>query len=350
MRLLGCAMTSPGTIIDYLEMNKTSYELMPIGFKLDPSNEKYEDLKSRIKKAKVILIPTYADFQSNLAELNRKWMASKTVVLFAPVVRFRNIENCTLLDVNSVQITINQPYRFKPVELSALKTPDGFEPVPVKIKNQNYIAELINNALAGSILNKLMTLIYKIPNSKVQNEYRDRIIGWFVKGDDKISTIKALLDDLPNATIRDDLLELVKKSKDYKKVFQHIADLNARGKPISYSKISTKMGVSDFDLRYMISIANSIDFGAKLKEKNLSDHYYEHERNAKKRHAEKPVKPGASADATSKSSTGKRQKPTGKSISIKLRTATKKLKAPKSDGVSGKAKAPAIKRKAGKSK
>lgn len=282
MKLIGCAMTSPGTVCEYLDSMKMKYAIMPIGFKLAGADDDAEVKKVRaaVKKNSIILILTYSDFRSNLEALNGKNLKGKTVVIFAPVVRYRNIDNCHLLDVVTADIAMNQPYRFRPAEFSAFST--EIVDKKVTIKNEDYIAELIDNALAGSILTKLMTLIYQIPNSKTQNEYRDRIIGWFVKGDDKVETVKKLISDLPDKKLLNQLVELIENSDNYKKVFQHIADLNAKGKAISYSKISTKFEVSDFDLRYMISVASSLTFGEKLKEKPISEHYYGHERNAKK--------------------------------------------------------------------
>lgn len=285
MKLIGCAMTSPGTILEFLLSQKTKNYVLPIGVKLqDSENEMTLKAREEIKKVSTILILTYPDFRANLEVLNSKNFKGKTVVIFAPVVRYRNITNCALLDVVSTDIAINQSYRFKPAEFSLLLNPPA--DAVVEIKNEDYIAELIDNALAGSILTKLMTLIYQIPNSKTQNDYRDRIIGWFVKGDDKIATISKMIADLPDKKLLAQLIELIENSTNYKKVFQHIADLNAKGKPIAYSKISTKFEVSDFDLRYMISVASNLSFGEKLKEKPIEDHYYGHGRNTKKRATE----------------------------------------------------------------
>ena len=212
--------------------------------------------------------------------MNNTRLKDKEVYMFAPIIRFRNIQGVSMLDALDLEPKLNQPYRFvKPMFSIA----DGLQPSLVSIRDEKYLPLLINNALTGSILTNLMTLIYKIPNGRVQNDYRDKIIGWFVLGDSKLSTVKAVVDTIKQAPVREGLMKLIKASKNYKDVFNHIKELNASKKPISYSKISEKMNVNEFDLRYMMSVAAKLDFGDKLKDKDLSDHYFSHDRNAAKR-------------------------------------------------------------------
>lgn len=271
-------MTSPAKVADFLEKKNLSYSVLPVGFSLDDP-----EYRKTVLKHDYLLILTYSDFTKNLHLLNNKKLADKTFVLFAPVIRFRNITHVEMVDVDDLAPKLNQPYRFKKADFNLFKPVQGHPNHHVEIKDEKYLPLLINNALSGSILTSLMTLIYKIPNGKVQNDYRDRIIGWFVLGDDKLSTIKAVIDTVQQAEVRDGLMKLIKASKNYKDVFKYIAELNAAKKPISYSKIAEKMNVNEFDLRYMISVAAKIEFGANLKEKNIADHYYSHARNSSKR-------------------------------------------------------------------
>jgi hypothetical protein len=89
-----------------------------------------------------------------------------------------------MVDVDSLDPKLNQPYKFKSPDFNLFK-PMKPKHHPVSIKDEKYLPVLINNALNGSILTHLMTLIYKIPNGKVQNDYRDKIIGWFVLGNQR---------------------------------------------------------------------------------------------------------------------------------------------------------------------
>lgn len=286
MRLLGCAMTSPAKVADFLTKKNLNFGIFPVNFSLSESEHRKFAMAHDY-----LLILTYADFKNNLDNLNNKKLAGKTFVLFAPVVRFRNIANVEMVDVDSLEAKLNQPYRFKAPDFNLFKL---VKPTlhTIEITDEKYLPLLINNALSGSILTHLMTLIYKIPNGKVQNEYRDKIIGWFVLGDDKFATIKGLIDTITQTEVREGLIKLIKASKNYKDVFKHIAELNATKKPVSYSKISEKMNVNEFDLRYMISVAAKISFGEGLKEKNIADHYYSHDRNSHKRKPQEVEKNG----------------------------------------------------------
>ena len=275
MKLIGCSMTSPAKVIEYLNKAGKSVHTFPVGFTLDDVEQ-----KKLAAKSDALIVLTYPDFTKNLNLLNNKKLHSKEVYVFAPVIRFRNIQGVTMLDALDLEPKLNQPYRFIKPNFAVA---DTVEPANVEIKDEKYLPLLINNALTGSILTNLMTLIYKIPNGRVQNEYRDKIIGWFVLGDSKLSTIKAVIDTIKQAEVRENLMKLIKSSKNYKDVFIHIAELNANKKPISYSKIAEKMNVNEFDLRYMISVASKLNFGDNLKNKDLADHYFSHDRNAAKR-------------------------------------------------------------------
>jgi hypothetical protein len=261
--------------MEHLGKTGKSFTAFPVGFNLNDAARKKEAANSD-----ALLILTYPDFTKNLELLNNKRLKDKEVYVFAPVIRFRNISGVYMLDALDLEPKLNQPYRFITPNFDVAATA---KPQTVEIKDEKYLPLLINNALTGSILTNLMTLIYKIPNGRVQNEYRDKIIGWFVLGDSKLATIKALIDTIKQTEVRDNLYKLVKASKNYKDVFNHIAELNRNKKPISYSKIAEKMNVNEFDLRYMISVASKLDFGANLEDKDLADHYFSHDRNASKR-------------------------------------------------------------------
>ena len=254
-------MTSPKTITSYLKDQKTKYCIVPVGTKLkDTDNKNTLLIKEAIRHNSFILLLTYQDLKNNLSILNKSRYNGKRFIVFAPVVKFREIKNVTLMDVVSTDIIISQSFKFRPVDFSVLKKP--VVDCVVTIEHEDYIAQLIQKALSGSILTKLMTLLYQIPNSKVQNHYRDLIIGWFVKGDDKIKTVSAIIATLPDKELLAKLSLLIEGSRNYKEVFLHIAELKAKNKPIPYDKLGEKFDVSDFDIRYMQSVSATIDLAA----------------------------------------------------------------------------------------
>lgn len=278
MKLFCFSMTSPATVIDYLKSNNKTFYVPVMNF-----NEAELD-----NGAEFIFLLAYTDFIKHLNVLNTAKYKNKCIILFAPVVRARELIGANVLDVFDLQPKLNQPFRFKTADFKTLVS--DVAPKKVSIKDEQYLPMLINNALTGSLLTKLMTLIYKIPNSKIQNEHRDRIIHWFVQGDKKISTIKNIVDNIKQEEVRDSIFNLIKDSKNYKDVFMHISELNSNKKPISYSKIAEKFAVNEFDLRYMISVASKAKFGDEMKNVNIQDHYYSHDRNNGKHvsHATKP--------------------------------------------------------------
>lgn len=258
MMLIGCAMTSPETISSYLSGTNIPHYILPIGTKLnDTTNKNTFIARSGIKHNRITLILTYQDLRNNLKRLNKSRNNGKIFLVFAPVLKFRDLVNVTLMDVVSTDINITQSYKFKPADFSLLHKPaiDCF----VEIKHEDYISQLIEKALSGSILTKLMTLLYQIPNSKVQNTYRDLIIGWFVLGDDKIKTVSTLISTLPDKKLLSKLIKLIEESKNYKDVFIHIKDLKSKNKIIDFDKLSVKFEVSDFDLRYMLSVSATME-------------------------------------------------------------------------------------------
>lgn len=272
MKLYGCAMTSPHAILEHFKGIGITPMVLTI-------NDSFEDkaVASKALEAGVVLLLTYQDFKKNLEVLNKKKFKDLTVILFSPVVRFRDIRPIKMVDVVTLEPKLSQPYHFKEPDLT-FDVKKGNE--AVLILNEPYLPLLIDNALSGSILTHLMTYLYRIPNAKVQNEYRDKVIGWIVYGDDSPKTLKGLLSTIKQVEVRKGLYDTVRDNIIYKEVFKHIAELNANKKPVSYAKIAKKFDVNDFDLRYMVSIASKIDFGEQLKDKDIKEHFYSHDRNS----------------------------------------------------------------------
>lgn len=256
MILYGCGMTSPETIRDYLTSVGKSFAILPFGIKLaDFNSTKSSAARKQLRLSEFVLIQNYTDFRNNLKFLKSRTFPIKAI-LFAPVIQFRKIDGVHMLDVETLEVSLTKTFRFSPINFSQLQK--TLPEIVVNINEEDYASVLIDTALEGSILAKMMTLIYKIPNSKVQNEYRDRIVRWFVRGDDKISTVATAIADLPDKKVQVLLLEIIEKYKHYKDVFKLIASHNKKKKKISFEKICEKYKVSEFDLRYMLNIAEGV--------------------------------------------------------------------------------------------
>ena len=256
MELFGCAMTSPETVTAYLSFSNKKFTILPSGIKLKKIGDSKVDLvRKAIKKCDFLLVLNFSDFKSNIATLNGKLLVGKKVVLFAPTIRFLSLKNCKLLDVETTKLSLTNPFIYRQLDFERFKK--SVVDSNVEIEQEPYVSMLINTALEGSILSKLMTLIYQIPNSKTQNEYRDHIVSWFVKCNDE-TTIVEWLSGMPDNAVKEKLVQLVNQFKHYKTVFKHIAELESRKRPVNIPKICEKFHVSEFDLRYMLNIAGCL--------------------------------------------------------------------------------------------
>lgn len=257
MELFGCAMTSPETVTAYLSFSNKKFTILPSGIKLKKIGESKVDLvRKAIKKCDFLLVLNFSDFKSNIATLNGKLLVGKKVVLFAPTIRFLSLKNCKLLDVETTKLSLTNPFIYKQLDFERFKK-SVVDDANVEMEQEPYVSMLINTALEGSILSKLMTLIYQIPNSKTQNEYRDHIVSWFVKCNDE-TTIVEWLSSMPDNAVKEKLVQLINQFKHYKTVFKHIAELESRKRPVNIPKICEKFHVSEFDLRYMLNIAGCL--------------------------------------------------------------------------------------------
>lgn len=257
MELFGCAMTSPETVTAYLTFSNKKFTILPSGIKLKKTGYQKVDLvRKAIKKCEFLLVLNFSDFKSNIATLNGKLLVGKKVVLFAPTIRFLPLKNCKLLDVETTKLSLTNPFIYRQLDFERFK--NSVVDSNVEIEQEPYVSMLVNTALEGSVLSKLMTLIYQIPNSKTQNEYRDHVVSWFVKCKDE-TTIGEWLSGMPDNAVKEKLVQLINQFKHYKTVFKHIAELESRKRPVNIPKICEKFQVSEFDLRYMLNIAGCLN-------------------------------------------------------------------------------------------
>lgn len=231
MQIFGFSMTSPALVLDFLHSNnQTSYIC-----------DSYQ------------AIPTGTDFVISLSFYDFKHYRKvleqpKPIVVFAPALALRQIEGITLMDVKLAdKPDLDRPLSYRRPKLSRLLKKKKTTNLIV-ITEQLYTTDLIETALSGSILTHLMTFLYKISNTKQQNDYRDSIIEWFVFGDGKLATIKRIIDSLKQKELRLGLFTLIKENIHYHAVFQRLKqepDLDL-----------SDLNVNEFDINYMLSVAN----------------------------------------------------------------------------------------------
>lgn len=230
MQIFGFAMTSPAVVLDYLEGNGKNVYIC--------------DNDKKIPAVDFVLSLSFYDFKHYRKVLGN----SKAIILFAPALALRQIEGVVMLDVKlASKPDLDRPLTYRKPKLSRLLIKKK-GPASIIITEQLYTTDLVETALSGSILTHLMTFLYKISNTKQQNDYRDSIIEWFVFGDGKLATIKRIVDSLKQKELRLGLFTLIKENIHYHTVFQRLKqepDLDL-----------TNLNVNEFDINYMLSVAN----------------------------------------------------------------------------------------------
>ena len=269
MILFGCAMTSPVAVRQYLSKKKIPRKTLTIGTVMDESYSSFP----------YILILKYSDFTRNLKVLES--FEGVKVVLFASIVRLKNVQGLTCLDAD---LDVINNYRFNApnYRLLSRKTESDVEIV------DDFLPELINNFKSGSLLNGLMTWIYGIPSTNVQHRVTDMVIRWMFEGSD-IATLKVQLKKTLKTRSLDGLLEIlegeigVNYTKGFRAVGAQIREEAIKPKPINYKLLKKKFGIATYEARYCTFTYRKIRKPKNLDGKTVKEIYYDREENKKKR-------------------------------------------------------------------
>lgn len=256
MRLFGCALTAPEKVTDFLSQRGLAYDLVGLGRKIKNTDHDY------------ILCLSFADFKNNLEVFNSREFKYKNVVVFTSILKLRMIHPVFLLDVKSLTPDLTNPFDFTTPNLEVLcASSSEIQPHKSQLIEDDYLGQLIEDSSKGSILTSLMTLIYRIPTSKSQNECRDRIILWLYQDNKTLQDLERDLDWVRPLEVRSQLLEIVSQYHNYKKFFKSYRKLENKEQinQESIEKAIKEFGVNEFDIHYMLSILSKIRENQKLK-------------------------------------------------------------------------------------
>lgn len=321
MRLMFTCQTAPHTVVDALigrGYNRKDIFILPYGDSLKAN-------KKKVEAAEIVVLLGYADLHKNLALLNSSTLQEKTVIAFAPVVKARLFSPAVFLDVLDTRLKPGEGYRFKPFDVNLLPSADApaakTKGVTANQKvvriDDDYLPLLIENVTNGSLLNRLMTLLYMLPNVAAQSKVKEVIVQWLVESgesfEDLVSEITKLLGHektkLSEKYIEELRKLLVDDAKNYLEAFayirQHRAEfgdlqqqpdsdeesegkngsekVKAKTRAINYKKLTQLYQMDPYEIRYLLHIYSRINFGSRWVSKSVEDIYYGHERNSHKR-------------------------------------------------------------------
>lgn len=245
MKIVGFTHTSPQVVQQFLRDAQQTSSVLPLGYILQHK-----------PKSDSLIILSMKDLKTNRRVLSQY---SGIVIVFAALPELMCVRHIKLLDAKPKLALDSPPVYSSPNFDDIFKVEDTV----LKFKTNRYLTDLIELARSGSILTHLMTFLYRITSTKQQNDYRDLIISWFVYGDGKLVTIKKVVDSLKQKELRLGLFTLIKENIHYHHVFQRLR----KGKPVDLAKEK----VNEFDINYMLSIADKANGLDRTKNPILAD-------------------------------------------------------------------------------
>lgn len=293
MKLFFCCMTSPvqinNALVREVGMSREDLFVHPMGARLSQD----ADLKAQAKAAKVIVIFSYQDFVAQLKLFNAY---PKTVILLAPVLhtlRFHG-ESIEYLDTTPAEVTTQQTHRFHNLNVDRLKTHDWdgiyTSDYVVTMHDEEYLPKLIDAVRQGSLLNSLMTVIYRIGKAATQKLVKNACVRWMVEdgadyallatmvqecGVSEASTAKVVQVIKDNGATHLEIIANLRKAKAAK---EEDGTLKVDAKQIERKYPEFDL----YELRYVLKIYAQLPYDQHIAGKTLHEIYYSRPRNAGK--------------------------------------------------------------------
>lgn len=309
MKLFIACMSSPVQVIKALQnecgMERTDVCIHPINARFADNAE----LKAEAKAAKVILVQQYSDFIAQLSLFNAY---PRTVILLAPVLHAERLSddvsevfNCTngieYLDTVPATISTSTVHRFHPLDTKLLKHHDfsatytaGF----VAVNDEEYLPKLIDSVRSGSLLNNLMSAVYRIGKATTQKMVKSAFIRWMVEDGSDWELLSLMLTDcgLSDSSIKK-ISDIIRKDGAlHLTIIAQLRKTRADKEEDGTLKVDSAAlarKYPDFDayeLRYILKVYSGLTYDVKIAGKSLKEIYYARERNTSKAaHAVKPV-------------------------------------------------------------
>lgn len=258
---LGICNTSPARMAEMLVKKNyinTTKELLvvPVG----------TVLPERTPKKKFIFVIHCSDLFRNMKTLNSTKYKNVTVFVFASPIRLSELTNITLLDLST------NP-EFKGFGFSLSKTIDWIklrtalrtnilETKKLIRDDRQHLTILTDSVKEGSLLTPLMTFIYSLPNSTLQQPVK-LVVARIIAKRLPISKLNKEIKNISGYTLTDkahDKLVSILDSKiglKYRKAFvEYYKQKKERGS-VDINGLAKKQDVTSYEMRYILSVLDN---------------------------------------------------------------------------------------------
>lgn len=255
MYCFGVSNHSPDAVIAFLQKNRIITQPSEVAIVTSGTRMK----ETRPLKNKVVFLTNISDFSRNYKVLNLI-AGGKHVFVFASPLRVREYEGVTALDFVQSPEYRNMAYRLQSLDPAVLKRGSVTEVTNVKRKSSDYLTTLIDSVKSGSLLNPLMTFIYMLPKASHQTPVKESIALGFLHNWNR----DKVFDDIHSKGLQlgkkatqllTDILES-EVAGAYREAFAEYRSSKKKSTP-NLGNISKKFNVSDYEMRYMLHVADA---------------------------------------------------------------------------------------------
>lgn len=261
MFAFGVSNTDPNTVLRKMIEKKfaTNKEvsILPVGTSIS-TKKKYP--------YKVLFILTLDDFLKNKGALQAPTLNGVFVVVFASALKLAEL-NVIPLDYAPNPAYPGYGFLLKPINLQPMR--GVHTECVVHRKDGKYLDNLISYVRKGSLLTPLMTFIYTLP-SKAQTKVKLAVAKWLFLSKKESELAKILskvegmtLTDRVKAKLSDILINDTGRA--FQAAFAEYRAAKGDG-AANIAKIAKTHGVSDYEMRYIISVIKESEESGKLYE------------------------------------------------------------------------------------
>lgn len=253
IKVFGVANHSPEAVIRALSKSKvepSDIGILPVNYHLS---------ERKPVKHKVLMFLTVPDFMHNLPILSGPKYSEAVSVVFANPMKLNELVGIQALDFEPNPEYAGFGFTLKSLDLSKFRSFKGS--AVIERRHGKYLEKLVNHVQQGSLLNPLMTFIYTLP-SVMQGPVKTAILKWLYLGRPDRDLDK-VLDDIEQGTVtvrvrqrlKDILISEVGKS--FQNAFKTYREAKKNSSPINLVKVAKTHSVSDYELRYILSVIDS---------------------------------------------------------------------------------------------
>lgn len=262
MFAFGVANNAPAVVIQELVKKRVVTTTKEIS--ILPSNTK---IPKRVPEYKVLLVLTVSDLVANKIALESKLFKDVKVILFANAMKISDFHGITPLDFEPSPEHPGFGFKLKGLNLQPVKRPSLIHS-KIERKQGKYLENLVCHVRSGSLLNPLMTFLYTLPSS-VQTRVKLAVVKWLYNSKTE-KELEKILGEIPDILLTTRVVDRLKSilltniGSNYQKAFADYRKAKKAGEVPKVPALVKKYGISDYELRYILSIIKDSEESAKL--------------------------------------------------------------------------------------